>query len=185
MTLLRGLFDGAAVAVRIRGQMSRRIPMGRGLLQGSLLSPMLFNVFIDSLPRVLRRRHPGFLLGSCRANSFLYADDIVLVSSSEKHLQSMLDTCEQHGIEHGYVFSPSKCEIIAPEGAQTSYLRMYEEQVKQSPRFKYLGSRSTIKALTQRGCAVRAFLGQLRLPACYTLWDAMGQGFRLRLVGGS
>ena len=41
----------------------------------------------------------------------------------------MLDTCEQHSIEHGYVFSPSKCEIVAPEGTQTSYLRMYEEQV--------------------------------------------------------
>ena len=51
----------------------------------------------------------------------------------------MLDTCEQHSVKHGYVFLPSKCEIITPEGTQTSYFRMYEEQVKQSPSFKYLG----------------------------------------------
>ena len=94
LTLLRCLFDGAEIAVRIGGQMSRKIPMGRGLLQGSLLSPIFFNVFIDSLLRILRRRHPSFLLGNSRVSSLLYADDIVLVSSSEENLQSMLDTCE-------------------------------------------------------------------------------------------
>ena len=124
LTLLRCLFDGAEIAVRIGGQMTRKIPMGSGLLQGSLLSPIFFNVFIDSLLRILRRRHPSFLLGNSRVSSLLYADDIVLVSSSEENLQSMLDTCEQHSIDHGYVFSPSKCEIIAPGGTQTSYFRM-------------------------------------------------------------
>ena len=77
LTLLRCLLDAVLVTVRIGGQMSRRIPMDRGLSQGSLLSPMFFNMFIDSLPRVLRRKHPSFLLGNCRMSSLLYADDIV------------------------------------------------------------------------------------------------------------
>ena len=46
LSLLRCLFDAVSVMIRIGGQMFRKIPMGRGLLQGSLLSPMLFNVFI-------------------------------------------------------------------------------------------------------------------------------------------
>ena len=36
LTLLRCLFDTVSVMVRIGGQMSRKIPMGRELLQGSL-----------------------------------------------------------------------------------------------------------------------------------------------------
>lgn len=45
LTLLRCLLDNASVSVRIGEQMSRKISMGRGLLQGSSLPPMLFNIY--------------------------------------------------------------------------------------------------------------------------------------------
>ena len=181
LNLLRCLFDEASATVRIGGQMSRRIPMGRGVLQGSLLSPMLFNIFIDTLPRILRRKHPSFLLGSSRVNSFLYADDIVLISSSEEHLQRMLNTCEQHSISHGYVFSPSKCEIIAPEGTQTSYIMMYEEQVKQSPSFKYLGVPFNDKGVDIAGLCVEGISRAVKTANLFRTVGCNGTGFSPRV----
>jgi hypothetical protein len=47
--LLRALFDSNAAQLVVGGQRSDDISATRGLLQGSSLSPVLFNLFIDSL----------------------------------------------------------------------------------------------------------------------------------------
>lgn len=52
--------------------------MGRELLQVSLLSLIIFNIFIDSCPRTLRKKHPSFLSSGYRINSLLHADNTVL-----------------------------------------------------------------------------------------------------------
>lgn len=105
LVLLKCLFDYAETIIRIRGQVSRKVSMVRVLLQGSLLSSMLFNTFIYTLHETLRWNHPNFLLGSHRINSLLYANSIVLVAITKEQLQSMVVTCEQHSIIHGYIFS--------------------------------------------------------------------------------
>ena len=84
--------------------------MGVGLLQGSLLSPILFNVFIDNLPKLHRRGHPGLIFAGKKINALLYADDIIPIASSALQLQMMLGTCEKHSLEGGYAFSPTKCD---------------------------------------------------------------------------
>lgn len=138
--------------------MSRNISVGRGLLQGSLLPPVLFNVFTSSLPRISRRKHPSFPLGSCGLNSLLCADSIVLhptCRASPEHAEDLRTAQYQTRV----CISPSKCEIIAPGGTQISYFRMYEERVKQSPSFECLGIPFNEEALTQRDCTLRALPG--------------------------
>ena len=67
--------------VRVEGRQSREIDMGVGVVQGSILSPILFNVYINDLPKVLRERHGGLNINGTKINSLLYADDTVLVTS--------------------------------------------------------------------------------------------------------
>lgn len=177
MALLRCLFDCAEVTIRIGGQVSRKVPLGRGVLQGSLLSPILFNIFIDSLPRTLRRKHPSFLLGSYRINSLLYADDIVLVSSTHSGLQSMLDTCERHSISHGYVFAPSKCEVIAPQGKETPCVTMYGEKVRQTPSFKYLGVPFNDKGVDMAELCVEGITRAVKTANLFSTVGCNGSGF--------
>ena len=177
LALLRCLFDCAEVTIRIGGQVSRKVPLGRGVLQGSLLSPILFNIFIDSLPRTLRRKHPSFLLGSHRINSLLYADDIVLVSSTHSGLQSMLDTCERHSISHGYVFAPSKCEVIAPQGKETPYVTMYGEKVRKTPSFKYLGVPFNDKGVDMAELCVEGITRAVKTANLFSTVGCNGSGF--------
>jgi hypothetical protein len=49
--ILQALFDGNESILCIKGRHSDPIPKKRGLLQGSALSPILFNFFIDDLVR--------------------------------------------------------------------------------------------------------------------------------------
>ena len=175
--LLKCLFDYASVVVRIGGQKSRKIFLGRGLLQGSLLSPLLFNIFIDSLPRILRRKHPSYSIGGCRINSLLYADDIVLISSSRDKLQNMMDTCEQHSIRHEYVFSPPKCEIISPTVERYSGLKLYGEEVRQSSYFKYLGVPVTERGIDVSSLCVNGISRAIKTANLFATIGCNGGGF--------
>ncbi|CDS14377.1 hypothetical protein LRAMOSA06546 [Lichtheimia ramosa] len=52
--LCRNMFDNVQLAVILNNHQSRFIHPARGVLQGSIMSPLLYAMFIDSLPRLLR-----------------------------------------------------------------------------------------------------------------------------------
>ena len=54
------------------------------------LSPTLFNLVINNLASQIKELHCGIKIGIEQVIILLYADDIVLLSDSEKGLQSML-----------------------------------------------------------------------------------------------
>ena len=62
-----------------------------GLKQGCLLSPLLFNLYINDLICEVSSLGEGVEIGNERIHILLYADDIVLVAQSETNLQKMLD----------------------------------------------------------------------------------------------
>ena len=52
------MFDEVCIAVILKNHQSRFIHPCHGVLQGSILSPLLYAVFIDSLPKRLRAATP-------------------------------------------------------------------------------------------------------------------------------
>ena len=127
--------------VHVEGRQSREMDMGVGVVQGSILSPILFNVYINDLPKALRGRHGGLYISGTKINSILYADDIVLVTSSAQQLQNMLGTCERHSRDHGYEFAPEMCEVVVPVHRRRSHstVKLYGTPLKEVDRYKYLG----------------------------------------------
>ena len=65
--------------------------MNCGVRQGGVLSPILFSIYVDDLTEELRNSGYGIYIGRLFAGCILYADDILLLSSSCYGLQSMLN----------------------------------------------------------------------------------------------
>ena len=74
--------------------------VSNGVKQGGILSPMLFNVYMDQLSIRLNRSGIEGDIGGHLINHLCYADDLCLISLSSAGMQSLLDIWNSYSIEH-------------------------------------------------------------------------------------
>lgn len=110
---LRSLMDYNNSFLCINGKRSNEIPNRRGFLQGSSISPKLFNPVIDELSEMLNTdTQSGLSLHGIRINHLMFADDTALLAKSWKASEKMLKTCEEWQEVAGMEFAPAKCIYI-------------------------------------------------------------------------
>ena len=123
---------------------STAFTMSNGIRQGSLLSPYLFNVYVDELNLTLNRSGVGCHVAGQIMNNFSYADDMALVCPSATALNELLARCDAFAQEHYIIFSTSKtvCMSILPKTIIMNKMpNIYLSDCKLSfvNSFKYLG----------------------------------------------
>ena len=91
LKLLQSLYDRHEVHVRLSNGLLQPILTTIGVKQGCGLSPLLFNLFINKLPDIFDKSCDPVKLGSLEINSLLWADDLVLLSSTAAGLQKSMD----------------------------------------------------------------------------------------------
>ena len=84
---------------------SRMFKIQNGARQGSVLSPSLFSVYMDSLLVRLRKSGVGCHIGGVFAGAVGYADDLLLLAPSRSGMQKMLGICEQYDLETNLQYS--------------------------------------------------------------------------------
>ena len=99
------MYEEQEGCVKLGGKRSSSFKITNGTRQGSVLSPVLFSVYLDDLLAELRRLQLGCHIGGWWYGALGYADDLILLAPNREVLQSMLAVCEQYGVEHNLVFS--------------------------------------------------------------------------------
>jgi len=136
VTILMALFSNNESCIVVNGRKSEPLKHPMGLMQGSIISPVLYSIFVDDLAGELRKKSRGSL-GGTSLMAFFYADDIALVADDEVHMQELLDICEGHAQKNGYRFAPQKCELITPQANPNCHL--YGQRLRRVETFTYLG----------------------------------------------
>jgi hypothetical protein len=107
-------YKSSHAIVRWNGQCSFKFQMQRGMRQGSVLSPTLFNIFLDELLVKLQDTPHGVRVNDVLLNSVAYADDVTVFSSSVSGLQKLIDTCYSYAKQYRFTFGQkkSKCLVL-------------------------------------------------------------------------
>ena len=88
--LLRNLYAGQEAIVRTLYGKTDWFKIEKGVQQGCLLSPCLFNLYAEHIMRNARldELQAGIKIGGRNINSLRYADDITLMAESEEELRA-------------------------------------------------------------------------------------------------
>ena len=91
--LLKSLYSNSQCAVKQSQCRTSFFPYSKGVRQGCILSPLLFNLYLNDLPQLISdsTSDPLLLSNNTKLNCLLYADDLVLLSSSPQGLQNCLN----------------------------------------------------------------------------------------------
>ena len=89
--LLRNLYAGQEATVRTGHGTTDWFQIGKGVCQGYILSPCLFNLYAEYIMRNagLEEAQAGIKIARRSINNLRYADDTTLMAESEEELKSL------------------------------------------------------------------------------------------------
>ena len=113
--LLRNLYTGQEATVRTGHGTTDWFQIRKGVHQGCILSPCLFNLYAEYIMRNagLDEAQAGIEVAGRNINNFTYADDTTLMAESEEELKSLLMKAKEESERVGLKLNIQKTKIMA------------------------------------------------------------------------
>ena len=131
------MFGGVLVSVKA-------FKSSNGTRQGGVISPHLFNVYVDDLSNILNNLNVGCFVNNVCINHLMYADDTVIIAPSISILQHLILVCEKYASTSEIVFNVKKTVYMCIQSKsvfmpKVPRLLLLGQPVKLVDTYKYLG----------------------------------------------
>ena len=158
--LLRNLYAGQEATVRTGHGTTDWFQIGKGVHQGCILSPCLFNFYAEYIMRNagLEEAQAGIKIAGRNINNLRYADDTTLMAESEEELKSLLMKVKEESEKVGLKLNIQKMKIMA-SGPITSW-EIDGETVETVSDFIFGGSKITADGDCSHEIKRRLLLGR-------------------------
>ena len=139
---IRQLYAKASSAVLVQGTVGDWFRTSVGVRQGCLLSPTLFNIFLERIMTEALEDHAGTVsIGGQTITNLWFTDDIDGLAGNEEELANLVNYLDETSSRYGMEISAEKTKLMTsstkPSERKITVRGQELETVKQ---FKYLGA---------------------------------------------
>ena len=155
MSLVEQMHAGTWCRVKLEGEVSERFEVQTGVQQGCVLSPILFNCYMDNIMREAFESLGGGIsityntqqravpnIPGCSERMYcMYVDDLTLVAEQRQDLHGMLAVLDMVCKKCGMAISVEKSKVLAVGGGEvTAPICLNNQTLEEVESFTYLGS---------------------------------------------
>ena len=166
--VIQNLYDKATSAILFNGHIGDWFRTTVGVRQGCLLSPVLFNIFLERIMTDALEDHEGTVsIGGRTITNLRFADDIDGLAGKEQELDMLVKSLDTTSAAYGMEISAEKTKLMTNNinGISTE-MKVNGQKLETVSRFKYLGSTITDEGskpeLTARIAQTTAALTRLK-----------------------
>lgn len=164
--LMRQLYTEQEAAVRTEDGDSEWFKVKKGVRQGCILSPYLFNLFAEYIMRKANLEDccKGVRIGGMSLTNIRYADDTTLLAESSLDLTKAIKRVKEESERMGLYLNMKKTKIMTTSETPVK-ICFGDEEVELVDSFVYLGSLVTCKGMCDAEVKRRIALGRKAMNA--------------------
>ena len=171
--VLKIMYSENCIQIKVGNNLSEQVSQNVGVRQGDNLSPNLFKLFLNDLPSCFDEKDDQVSLDSISFSCLLYADDLLLLSTTEAGLQRCLNKLSLYCCNNGLTVNLKKTQFItfSKSGRKCNCNFLYNNvEIEEVQSYKYLGilfSASGTFSHCQNDLYKRALKAQFKLSKCF------------------
>ena len=113
ISIIKSLYYNSSNTVLINNIQGSIFKITVGVRHGCLLSPVLFNIFLEEIMADIQNNHTSsILIGGLSISNLRFADDIYLIAGNTQELQALTDKLSNNASKYGIEISIEKGKVI-------------------------------------------------------------------------
>lgn len=144
LKIITNLYWNQTAVLKIEGEHTDEVKILRGVRQGCILSPILFNLYSEHIFReALDNMDEGIPINGIRLNNIRYADDTIMFADTIEGLQKLMNKITEVSSSYGLDINANKTKVIIITKEQiSSNARIIVNQVRieRVTQCQYLGT---------------------------------------------
>ena len=139
--IFTNLYDKASSAILRKGVIGEEFPIKTGVRQRCLLSPTLFNLFLEDIMQNALFCHNGTIKMNGRIiTNIRFADYIDGLASSEDEMISLANKISEAASKFSMEINPTKTKLMLNDNTCNPNIIIQNEHIDTVNHFKYIGS---------------------------------------------